>query len=250
MVHLVTVRLGSVPYDTAWELQQRLFDLRRRDEIDDVLLLVEHPHIYTIGRKGNLGHILLSKNELLKRGITVRNVDRGGDVTYHGPGQLVGYPIISLCNRYHDVHRYLRELEEVLIRTVRRFGIEAVRIPGFTGVWVGDEKLAAIGVKVSDWITMHGFALNVNTDLSFFDGIIPCGIHDRGVTSMAKILGHTLNIWGVADAIEDLFAEVFHAISHRMDLEEFKKSLYERRIENSKTTVGSTRLRRNKYEFR
>jgi len=250
MVHLITVRLGSVPYDATWELQQRLFDLRHRDEIDDVLLLVEHPHIYTIGRKGNLDHILLSKDELLKRGISVRNVDRGGDVTYHGPGQLVVYPIISLCNRYHDVHRYLRELEEVIIRAVLRFGIEAVRIPGLTGVWVGDEKLAAIGVKVSDWTTMHGFALNVNTDLAFFDGIIPCGIHDRGVTSMAKILGHKLNIWSVADAIEDLFAEVFHAISDRMDLEEFKKSLHERWIEDSNTAVNGTRLRRNKYEFR
>lgn len=181
-------RLGLVPYREAWALQRELAEARRAGSIPDTLLLLEHPHTYTIGRRGTRDHVFLTDRELAERGITCLEVDRGGDVTYHGPGQLVGYPIVALGPR-PDVGAYLRSLEEVLIDALADFGVRTGRLVGFTGVWIGSDKIAAIGVKVAQGVTTHGFALNVSTDLSLFRHILPCGIPDKGVTSMARELG-------------------------------------------------------------
>src|SRR5205823_9638313 len=171
---------------------------------NDLLLLVEHPHVLTLGVRGDGGrsHILASDETLAARRIEVFEAGRGGDITYHGPGQVVGYPILDLKPDRCDVHRYVRDLEEVLIRTVAAFGIDAGRVAGLTGIWVGSEKLAAIGVRISRWVTSHGFALNVNTDLDRFSLIVPCGIADKGVTSMERLLGRKLPMVEVEDEVE------------------------------------------------
>jgi len=193
-------RLGLVPYEEAWALQNRLADGRRAGIAPDTLILLEHPHTYTIGRRGTRDHVYLSEEELTRRGITCLDVDRGGDVTYHGPGQLVGYPILDLGPQ-PDVGRYLRNLEGCLIDVLADFGIVAGRLEGYTGVWLGDRKIAAIGVKVSQGVTTHGFALNVSTDLSLFTHILACGIPDKGVTSMAVELGTVPAMSDVEDAV-------------------------------------------------
>ena len=193
-------RLGLVPYEEAWALQNRLADGRRGGILPDSLILLEHPHTYTIGRRGTREHVYLSEEELTRRGITCLEVDRGGDVTYHGPGQLVGYPILDLGPQA-DVGRYLRNLEGCLINVLADFGIAAGRLDGYTGVWLGDRKIAAIGVKVSQDVTTHGFALNVSTDLSLFTHILACGIPDKGVTSMAVELGRAPAMSDVEDAV-------------------------------------------------
>src|SRR5215472_2223839 len=204
-------RLGMMPYSDALALQRELVEERRADAIPDVLLLVEHPHVLTLGVRGDGGrsHILASDDVLASRGVDVFETGRGGDITYHGPGQIVGYPIIDLKPDRCDVHRYVRDLEEVLIRVAADYGIEAGRVVGLTGVWVDGEKLAAIGVRIAHWITSHGFALNVSTDLDFFKLIVPCGIIDRGVTSLATLLGLPLDLHDVEDHVIDHFAEVF-----------------------------------------
>jgi lipoyl(octanoyl) transferase len=178
-----------VSYADALDLQRQLVEARKAEQIPDQLLLVEHPHVLTLGVRGDGGrsHILASDEELEARSIEVFKPGRGGDVTYHGPGQIVGYPILDLNPDRRDVHRYVRDIEEVLIRVAADYGIAASRIPGLTGVWAGDEKLAAIGVRIQRWVTSHGFALNHTTDLSNFGLIVPCGIADRGVTSLAKL---------------------------------------------------------------
>jgi lipoyl(octanoyl) transferase len=206
-------RLGRVAYDEALALQRALVEERRAERIADTLLLVEHPHVLTVGVRGDGGrsHILATAEALAARGISVYDTGRGGDVTYHGPGQVVGYPIINLKPDRCDVHRYVRDLEDVLIRTASDFGIAAERVPGLTGVWVGREKLAAIGVRISRWITSHGFALNVSTDLDYFGLIIPCGIVDRGVTSLARLLGRQIPLADVENRLIARFAEVFEA---------------------------------------
>jgi lipoyl(octanoyl) transferase len=183
-------RLGLMPYQEALALQRSLVEQRQRGEVGDVLLLVEHPHVLTLGVRGDggRGHILATPAELDSSGVGVYETGRGGDVTYHGPGQIVGYPIVDLKPDRCDVHRYVRDLEEVLIRTAGDYGIRATRISGLTGVWVGENKLAAIGVRIARWVTSHGFALNANTDLRFFDLIVPCGIVGRGVTSLARLV--------------------------------------------------------------
>ena len=193
-------RLGLVPYEEAWALQNRLADGRRAGIVPDTLILLEHPHTYTIGRRGTRDHVYLSEEELTRRGITCLEVDRGGDVTYHGPGQLVGYPILDLGPQ-PDVGRYLRNLEGCLIDVLADFGIVAGRLEGYTGVWLDDRKIAAIGVKVSQGVTTHGFALNVSTDLSLFTHILACGIPDKGVTSMAVELGTVPAMSDVEDAV-------------------------------------------------
>lgn len=210
------VNLGLTDYGSTWDLQRKIFDFRVEGKISDVLLLNEHYHVYTIGKSGNDDHLLANDEELKKSGAEVYRIDRGGDVTYHGPGQLVGYPILSLNNYYLDIHRYLRDIEEVIIRTLAEFGIQGQRDEKYTGVWVNNEKIAAIGVKVSHWVTMHGFALNVNTDLSYFERIIPCGIFHKGVTSIERLLGRKVKMNDVTEKIIQKFQEVFsvEAIQH------------------------------------
>jgi len=201
-------RLGLVPYAEAWALQKRLAAARRQGEIGDTLVLLEHPHTYTIGRSGTRDHVYLSASQLEERRITCLEVDRGGDVTYHGPGQLVGYPILDLGPQ-PDVGWYLRSLEACLIDVLADYGIRAGRLAGYTGVWLGDRKIAAIGVKVSQGITTHGFALNVSTDLGFFSHILPCGIADKGVTSMAAELRRAVETAPVAERVWAQFSARF-----------------------------------------
>jgi lipoyl(octanoyl) transferase len=202
-------RLGLVPFEESLALQRTLVDDRQHGRVGDQLLLVVHPHVLTLGVRGGRQHILASSDELAARGVEIHETGRGGDVTYHGPGQVVGYPIIDLKPDRCDVHRYVRDLEEVLIRASRDFGIAATRVRGLTGVWVGREKLAAIGVRIARWVTSHGFALNVSTDLSYFGHIVPCGVADRGVTSLERLIGHTVDSEEVGGAIARHFCEVF-----------------------------------------
>jgi lipoyl(octanoyl) transferase len=204
-------RLGRVPYADALALQRSLVEERRAGTIGDTLLFVEHPHVLTLGVRGDggRGHILVTDEALASRGIEIHETGRGGDITYHGPGQIVGYPIIDLNPGRRDVHRYVRDLETVLIRTAADYGITAGHIEGLTGVWVGDEKLAAIGVRIARWITSHGFALNVATDLDYFGLIVPCGIADRGVTSLERLLGRPVDPAEVQGRIIEHFCNMF-----------------------------------------
>jgi lipoyl(octanoyl) transferase len=205
-------RVGRISYADALTLQRDLVEQRRAGAIGDVLLLVEHPHVLTLGVRGDGGrsHILAPPDALAARGVEVHEAGRGGDVTYHGPGQVVGYPILDLKPDRCDVHRYVRDVEESLIRATSDYGIVAGRIPGLTGVWIGDSaKLAAIGIRISRWITSHGFAYNVSTDLEYFNLIVPCGISDRGVTSLERLLGRAVDRHEVEDRIAARFCEVF-----------------------------------------
>ncbi|HUL72162.1 MAG TPA: lipoyl(octanoyl) transferase LipB [Vicinamibacterales bacterium] len=208
-------RLGRVDYDAALALQQELVEQRRAGRIGDTLLLLEHPPVITLGvrTRGKPSNVIASADELQAAGVQVVDTGRGGDVTYHGPGQLIGYPILDLRPDRCDVHQYVRDLEEALIRAAARFGVEGRRVTGLTGVWVGpagrEEKLAAIGVRISRWITSHGFALNVSTDLRNFGLIVPCGIADRGVTSLDRLLGRSLPMPEVEDAVVQAMAAVF-----------------------------------------
>ncbi|MDP9366065.1 MAG: lipoyl(octanoyl) transferase LipB [Chloroflexota bacterium] len=207
---ITAVRLpGLVPYLPMWERQRVLAATRARGEVGDRLLLLEHGHVYTNGRRGDRRHLLVDGAELRSLGAAYHEVDRGGDVTYHGPGQMVGYPIVDLGGIGRGVRDYVRGLEEAIIRGVARFGVEAVAVPGYTGVWVGDEKLAAIGVRVARGVAYHGFALNVDPDLSYFGRIVPCGIPDRGVTSLARLLGRPVAVDDVVPLCAEAFAAVF-----------------------------------------
>lgn len=207
---LQVARLGMLDYLAAWELQRRLTGARREQEVPDLLLLLEHPHTYTLGRSGHREHILLSSAQLRRRGIAVYDVDRGGDVTYHGPGQLVGYPILKLPHDRFTFVRYIRDLERALLLAVQDLGVAGELKEGLSGVWVGDEKLCAIGVKVdAGGVTSHGFALNINPDLSYFAHIIPCGIRDKGVTSLEAVLGRRVSMRRVERAVIDRVAEGF-----------------------------------------
>jgi len=208
---LVVQRLGRIGYADGVERQKALVQARQAGEIDDTLLLVEHPPVITLGVKtrGNFANIRVDAPALAAQGVEVHDTGRGGDVTFHGPGQLVGYPIIDLKPDRQDVHRYVRDLEEVLIRTAADFGLQAGRIKGYSGAWVGDRKLAAIGVRIARWVTSHGFALNVTTDLAGFDLIVPCGITDRGVTSLSALLGRDVAMPEVEAAVVTHFAAVF-----------------------------------------
>ena len=210
--------LGLIDYQTAWDFQEELhakivaIKLDNRNLLPDnqvdtpnYILFCEHPHVYTLGKSGKIEHLLLDENGLEKYGAKYYKINRGGDITYHGEGQLVGYPILDLENFFTDIHKYMRFLEEAVIRTCKDFGIDAGRIQGLTGVWIDYEKqenprkICAMGVKASRWVTMHGFALNINTDLSYFNHIVPCGIDDKSVTSMKKELGKSLNFKEVSD---------------------------------------------------
>jgi lipoyl(octanoyl) transferase len=198
-----------VSYADGLAMQERAVERLRSGEDSERLLLLEHPHVFTLGRGADGRNILADRQQLESHSIEVHETGRGGDVTYHGPGQLVGYPIINLKPDRCDVHRYVRDVEETLIRTIGDFGITGTRIAGLTGVWVGNEKIAAIGVRIARWITSHGFALNVNTDLDYFRMIVPCGITDKGVTSISRVLGRTVDIQEVARAVTRHFSEVF-----------------------------------------
>ncbi|MEA2589076.1 MAG: lipoyl(octanoyl) transferase [Actinomycetota bacterium] len=209
MKTLTVVVAGTVGYGPALEWQNELYRRRVAGEAEDVMLLLEHPHVYTLGRRFSAEHLLLSPEVLAQRGIEVFECDRGGSITYHGPGQLVGYPVLQLENP--DVIAYLRSLEEVLIGAVGDLGIPAERREGFTGVWVGEEKLAAIGVNVSRGVTKHGFALNVTTDLSYFAGMVPCGIAAVRVTSLERLLGAAPPMQVVQDAVVARLATILGA---------------------------------------
>jgi lipoyl(octanoyl) transferase len=210
-------RLGRMDYDAAHDLQKQLVEERRAGSIGDTLLLVEHPPVITLGARNRLSasHIVASEAQLAREGVTVHETGRGGDVTYHGPGQLVGYPILDLKPDRCDVHEYVRDIEEALIVALAHFGITGLRVPGLSGVWVGEagreEKIAAIGVRISRWVASHGFALNVTTDLRHFQLIVPCGIADRGVTSIARVLGRDVPMAEVEDVVIDAFARAFGA---------------------------------------
>ena len=206
---LAVRRLGRVPYGAGLELQQQLVAERQAGRIPDQLLLLEHDPVFSLGRNARPEHVLFPAELLRGRGYDVFETGRGGDVTYHGPGQLVGYPILDLAPDRRDVHRYVRDLEEVMIRTCADYGVQAQRVAGLTGTWVGQDKIGAIGVRISRWVTSHGFAFNVTTDLSAFDLLVPCGIRGRGVTSLERLLGRAVPLAEVGDQLARHFAAVF-----------------------------------------
>ncbi len=222
MKYIDVYDLGKVSYHPAWDLQKELQNglitqkrLIRDGLLDeykhnDMLLLVEHPHVYTLGKSGNSSHLLKAIEELAQIDAEYIEIDRGGDITYHGPGQIVGYPILDLDRHFTDIHKYLRFLEEVIIRTCADYGIEAGRIDGLTGVWVGQQKICAMGIRCSRWVTMHGFAFNVNTDLTYFDHIVPCGISDKTVTSLSDLTGELIDPEYVKECLMKHFSDVFN----------------------------------------
>lgn len=224
--------LGSVEYGEAWKLQEDLMkealDIKAlrygqtqtdtpEVKITNHLLFCSHPHVYTLGKSGHMEHLLVNDNRLKELDVTFYKTNRGGDITYHGPGQIVGYPVLDLEQFFTDLGRYMRSLEEAIIRTLAQFGIEGDRLPGATGVWLNPDdpsrarKICAMGVRCSRWVTIHGFALNVNTDLRYFDYIVPCGISDKKVTSMEKELGHKVDEAAVKKILKREFATVFKA---------------------------------------
>src|SRR6267142_1534725 len=207
------VDLGLMGYAEAWALQKRVVAARKAGAIEDVLLLCEHPHVITQGRNGKREHLLASEHVLLQKGVEFHTTDRGGDITYHGPGQIVGYPILNLGAIRRDVVWYVRMLEEAMIQATVEFGVAAERVAGKTGIWIkngnAEEKLAAIGVHISRWVTSHGFAYNVSTDLRYFDLIVPCGIADSKATSLERLLGRSVRREEIAPRIAKHFGEVF-----------------------------------------
>lgn len=216
MRELLVCDPGVLDYKEAWDIQTKIHAKRSKNEIPDFLFLLEHPNTYTLGKIAKKEHLVGTQDYLSERGISVYEIDRGGDITYHGPGQLVGYPIISLTDWVQDSHKYLRALEEVIILTCNYFDIEAGRNEKHTGVWTGDSKIAAIGIKISRWVTMHGFAFNINTDLTLFSGIIPCGISDKGVTSLRKELNsNEVDMGLVKEEVLKNFIKVFGYESYR-----------------------------------
>lgn len=204
-------RLGLIGYPEALVLQRELVEERRANRIPDLLLLLQHPPVITLGVRAEIArtNVVVASERLAELGIEVHETGRGGDVTYHGPGQIVGYPIVDLRPDRCDVHKYVRDLEEVMIRTCADYAISAGRIAGLTGTWVGAEKIGAIGIRISRWITSHGFAFNVRTELDHFKLIVPCGISDRGVTSLERATGRTIALEEVEDALVRRFSEVF-----------------------------------------
>lgn len=231
MNEVETYDLGHASYRPVWDLQtaiqQRLVDeklKRRKQEADksgnpsnDVLLFVEHPHVYTLGKSGDKAHMLKGLAELADIKAEFVEIDRGGDITYHGPGQIVGYPIFDLSRYFTDVHKYLRYLEEVVIRTCADYNIAAGRIDGLTGVWIDNRKICAMGIKCSRWVTKHGFAFNINTDLEYFKHIVPCGITGKEVTSLQELLGHYVEPAVVKEHLLSHFEDVFGINISRVD---------------------------------
>ncbi|HEV2232615.1 MAG TPA: lipoyl(octanoyl) transferase LipB [Terriglobia bacterium] len=202
-------QLGLLDYDEGLRLQRQRVAQRKASEIPDTLLLLEHPHVYTLGRNAKREHLLISQERLAQLGAQVFETDRGGDITYHGPGQLVGYPILDLTRHRRDISWYMRSLEDVFIGVAAEYGVRASRLAGAAGVWVGDAKLVAMGVHVSRWVTSHGFAFNVNADLEYFRWIVPCGLRDKGVTSLEKLLGYRVEMEGMVDSVVQQFGRTF-----------------------------------------
>lgn len=216
---------GLVPYQEAWDRQEEIFNktveckLNNRNlesplPTPNHLIFTEHPHVYTLGKSGKLDHLLLDEEGLQSIDATYHKINRGGDITYHGPGQIVGYPILDLDNFFTDIHLYLRNLEEAIIRVLQDYGIKGERYEGFTGVWIdvdgeNPRKICAMGVRASRWVTMHGFALNVNTELSYFNNIVPCGIDDKAVTSLSNELGKQVDIEEVKQKLKNHIAQIF-----------------------------------------
>lgn len=228
--HIVACPLGRLAYKPTWtlqqELQRRLIETKRQpsgETLPHLLLLVEHPPVYTLGKSGDDANLLLSEERLAERGATFHHIDRGGDITFHGPGQLVAYPLLDLDRFFTDLGRYLRTLEEVVIRTCAEYGLTGRRVEGRTGVWIGpdasgpERKICAMGIRCSRWVTMHGLALNLNTDLTYFDDIVPCGIADRGVTSLAAELDEKVDEEEVQKRLLAHFADCFSASLQRLD---------------------------------
>jgi lipoyl(octanoyl) transferase len=224
ILNALHLNLGKADYKEVWDLQKKIDLYKQNNKFDDVIITVEHEPVYTLGKTGDRDHILISDDEMRKQKISYYEIDRGGDITYHGPGQLVVYPIFNLNNHYRDTHRFLRDLEEVVIRTLKEYNISSHRIEEYTGVWVGEEKICAIGIKVSRWITMHGLALNVNNDLSYFNKIIPCGIFEKGVTGMKKELRREIEMSKLIASILGGFSEIFRFDSiNRVNKEELER---------------------------
>ncbi len=202
--------LGLIDYESAWNLQKKIHLFKQQNKFEDILITLQHKPVYTLGKTGDRNHILISDKEMKSRGISYYEIDRGGDITYHGPGQLVVYPIFDLNNHYKDTHRFLRDLEDTVIRTLMEYDIEGYREEEFTGVWVEGKKICAIGINVSRWITMHGLAFNINNDLSYFDKIIPCGIFHKGVNSLSEIKGSQIDIVQLTKILLSKFAIIFN----------------------------------------
>lgn len=221
-------QLGLIAYSEAYHLQRQLLYQRVSNEITDTLLLLEHPPTITIGKSGKLENVLASQAQLAEAGVSLFFVDRGGDVTYHGPGQLVAYPIIDLSQRGRDVHQYVRDLEEVIIRTLNDFSINAGRDRSHAGVWVRGKEIAALGLRISKWVSMHGFALNVNIDLEQFSFINPCGFHDRKATSVSNLLSQDVSMDAVTENLLAHFSEVFDS-QMKQGSDILARSAYERK---------------------
>lgn len=220
------IHLGLIDYKQAWDFQTEIFNrilavktanrelpADAQEPTDNFLIFCEHPHVFTLGKSGSASNLLIEKEKLDTIQAAYYHINRGGDITYHGPGQIVGYPVIDMENFFTDIHRYMRYLEEAVIQTLASFGISAGRIPGLTGVWINSDsnarKICALGVKTSRWVTLHGFALNVNTDLRYFDYIVPCGIEDKAVTSMEKELGYKLDLFQVEEVLKEKLQQQF-----------------------------------------
>lgn len=214
------INLGLIDYGKAWDLQHQLWQKRVDGDLPDLLLFLEHPHVLTLGRRGNRTHLLASEEQLVKAGVTVFHIERGGDITYHGPGQLVVYPILDLKAYGYRLAQYIQELEEIIIRTLTDFGIQGRRDSLNRGVWVDQEKIASVGVAVKRWVSFHGLALNYETDLSYFDLINPCGLQGVKMTSMAKVLGHKVDRNRLYERVHHHFEQVFQRRWEDQDAEE------------------------------
>ncbi len=216
-------QLGCVGYQEALDIQRARVRARKADEIPDTLLLLEHPHVYTLGRNARRENLLFTPERLARIGAEVFESDRGGDVTYHGPGQVVGYPILDLARHRRDIRWYMNSLEEAFLRVAHDYGIEAGRVEGARGVFAGSDKLVALGVHVSRWVTSHGFAFNVNTDLRYFEWIVPCGLRDKGVTSLEKLLGRRVDTEEATERVLYHFGEIFGLEMRREAIAETRK---------------------------
>jgi len=215
--------LGLIEYENALRLQRNLAEARLKGEVPDVILLLEHPPVLTIGTSGGESDILASTETLSQENMSVVPTDRGGGITYHGPGQLVCYPIFDLRNKGKDIHQYVRNLEEVIIRTLASLSVAACRIPGYPGIWVGNEKVCAVGIQVTKWVTRHGFALNVNNNLKHFSYIRACGIPDKGVISISHLVGHKLQIEAILPSLLKSFSQVFNLTIEEKSLSQLAK---------------------------